>query len=450
MIPLLRSIGFAVMFRVAGATLAICAVMFALVYALLATQSRASLVTTIDTDMAGLVDIYAAEGQGGLIRRLDDRLSLMPRAAEMPYYLLAGPDGRALSGNIARLPALDAGHSGVGTLTLPSGEHILARATRLKNGLTLVTGRSVATRDAALNTVALTFTLALCLIAVSAFWVGLMAAGGLKRRVMAINTVFGNVQNGQLSARIPVSDPGNELDHLAGNVNTMLERLEALITAQRDVTENIAHETRTPLMRLDASLMTAQQNAEDPGMADELEKSRSHIKGILRLFDALLDIASAKARRGDAASLHSINLSVAARSLMDLYQASAEEAGITLESRIADNVCQHGDVMQMSRLMVNLLDNAFKYGGDGGFVRFTLAPGPVITVEDHGDGIPEDERDLVFQRFHRSASGQPGHGLGLALVSAIAARHDLTVRIEDTQPDAPRKGARFIVSAKEV
>lgn len=450
MIPLLRSIGFAVMFRVAGATLAICAVMFALVYALLATQSRASLVTTIDTDMAGLVDIYAVEGPSGLARRLDDRLSLMPRAAEMPYYLLAGPDGRKMSGNIARLPALDAGHSGIGVVSLPSGERILARATRLKNGLTLVTGRSLAVRDAALSRVALIFSLALCLIAVSAFWIGLMTADGLRRRVMTINSVFGNVQNGQLSARIPVSDPGNELDHLAGNVNTMLERIEALITAQRDITENIAHETRTPLMRLDASLMTAQQNAEDPGMADELEKSRNHIKGILRLFDALLDIASAKARRGDAANLHPINLSAAARSLIDLYQASAEEAGITLESRIADNVTQHGDVMQMSRLMVNLLDNAFKYGGDGGFVRFTLAPGPVITVEDHGDGIPETERDLVFQRFHRSASGPPGHGLGLALVSAIAARHDLTVRIEDTQPDATRKGARFIVSSKEV
>ena len=247
MIPLLRSIGFAVMFRVAGATLVICAVMFALVYALLATQSRASLVTTIDTDMAGLVDIYAAEGPSGLAQRLDDRLSLMPRAAEMPYYLLAGPDGRALSGNITRLPALDAGHSGIGVVSLPSGERILARATRLKNGLTLVTGRSVAARDAALNRVALIFSLALCLIAVSSFWIGLKTADGLRRRVMTINSVFGNVQNGQLSARIPVSDPGNELDHLAGNVNTMLERIEALITAC--VASNTVFKSR-PLMMI--------------------------------------------------------------------------------------------------------------------------------------------------------------------------------------------------------
>jgi signal transduction histidine kinase len=442
----LKSIGFDIALKVAAATLVISAAVFAFVYGQIATQSQRAIIITIDTDMAGLVDIYAAEGQAGLIRRLEDRLGLKPQGSEIPYYRLSDAQGRKLSGNLLTPPDLDAARSGTGRFTLPSGEAGLARATRLKGGLELIVGRSATLRDNMLYTVALVFGFALILIAAAAFGVGLWAAERLRRRVGDINTVFQNVQQGQLSARIPVIRPSDELDQLGLNVNVMLERIEALMAAQRDVTDNIAHETRTPLMRLDASLMAAQNHAHDPEMAEELEKSRSQIKGLLRLFDALLDIASAKARRGDTSSLSLIDLSPVAHSLIDLYQGSADEAGLILESEIADNVTLQGDAMQMSRLMVNLLDNAFKYGSDGGYVRFRLTAGPVITVEDHGEGIPEGEREAVFQRFHRGTSDRPGHGLGLALVSAIAARHGLKIRVEDAEPGRMRKGARFVVS----
>ena len=431
--------------RIAAAALVVCVCVFALVYARFADDSYRALLGTLDTDLAGLVDIYDGGDEAKLAAHVNDRLSLSPRNLDRLYYRLEDASGRGLAGNLSALPAMGADRSEARLIRIDA-KPVLVRVTVLKGGLHLAVGRSGVSRAKALSTLLRLFVGASLLIVLAAFAVGLAAAGALKRRVAAIDAALHGVQTGRLSDRVAERPGGDEVDQLGRDVNRMLDRVENLIAAQRDVTDNIAHETRTPLMQLDASLMKALDATRDPRVTAELEKGRDQIRGMLRLYDALLDIATTKGQSGDTASLSEIDLSAVAHSLAELYRASAEEAGLIFAVDIAPGVVCRADAMQMSHLMVNLLDNAFKYGADGGYIGFALQPGPVVTVADRGPGIAPAEREAVFRRYHRTRKGEaPGHGLGLALVKAIATRHALKVRVEDFDAGAASPGARFVV-----
>jgi len=435
--------------QIAAASLVVCLTVFSFIYARYAEESRQALLAMVDTDLAGLVDIYHSGGKDGLSERIEDRLALSGREADAPYYRLEDAGAKTLAGNLKVWPSLDATLSQSGFIKV-SGVKLLARATVLKGGLRLVVGRSAMARQQALTLLVRLFVAASVMIVLLGFLVGRVAAGRIKRRVLAVNDALTKVRQGQLDARVAVGKHGDELNDLSHDVNLMLDRVENLVAAQRDVTDNIAHETRTPLMQLDASLLKALEACHQPVVAEALEKGRGQIRSLLRLYDALLDIAANKGRRGDTASLTEIDLSAVAESLVDLYQASADEAGIQLDARIEPGVVMQADAMQMSHLIVNLLDNAFKYGAAGKYIGFRVSCGPVIVVEDKGPGVGHDDRAAIFQRYNRMASGaSPGHGLGLALVKAIAARHGLTVRVEDFEPGASAPGARFVVTGEE-
>ena len=440
-----RSIALDVALKAAATALLVCAVVFALIYDRFATESRRALLATVDTDLAGLADLYQSEGKPGLAQRIGDRLDLTTRSAESAYYRLEDGAGLLIVGNMRRHDGLNAARSQSAIMD-DGRDRVLVRATLLRGGLRLEVGRSARQRDDALASLLRWFGVASLLIVASAFAVAFVTAARLRRRVAEIDAALCDVQQGRLSARVAECVGGDELDRLGRDVNLMLNRVSALMAAQRDVTDNIAHETRTPLMQLDASLITALEHCQDPKAAQALDKARGQIRGLLRLYDALLDIATTNGQRGDTQGLSDVDLSAVAESLVELYRASAEEAGIELVSEIAPDVLFRADAMQMSHLMVNLLDNAFKYGASGGYIGFRLAHGPVISVEDRGPGIAEAERATIFRRYHRTRNaGPPGHGLGLALVNAIATRHGLMVRVEDFDMDAETPGARFIV-----
>ncbi len=436
--------------RVALATSLVCITVFALVYGGLVHQSRTALQATIDTDIDGLADAYHAQGLPGLRDRLQERLDLAPTAGERPVYLLLDRDNKRLIGN-GVWPNLDASVSQAGIIDQPGldtgNSKILARVTQFKGGVRLMVGRSLRLSDSALGETRLLFLGGLILIAVCAFFIGVFAARSLRSRVATLNAVFDSLHNGDLNARTPISPRNDELDALASHVNLTLDRIERLLRAQREVSDNLAHEVRTPLTALSQRLEDTLALTRDPAAIRNLELAQEQVRTTLRLHDDLLDIASAEAQRGDLRALADIDLSGLARGLCDLYAASAEDAGMTLESRIEDGVTVRANAMQMSRLMVNLFDNALKYGLPGKALRFALTAGPVITLEDEGPGIPDADKQRVFERYQRvgGQTGVTGHGLGLALVAAIAARHNLTVRVEDTTPNELHKGARFIV-----
>lgn len=450
-----KSIFLSLALRVCAATSLVCACVFALVYLGLERHATTSITETIDTDLAGLVDIYASQGQAGLTSHIHDRLDLAPASSERPYYLVLGKTGEKLIGNIEKRPSLDAQSSQTGLIKVANGTSLRARVTKLRGGLSLLVGRSDRLSRDSLTEVRNLFLLALALMILSTFFIAQMAAQKLRLRVKSINEVFDALETGNMPINTPLFDRGDELDQLSTHVNKSLDRIKRLLSAQRDVSDNIAHEARTPIMVIEKHIQTAISHNTHPIISQNLDAAQTQIKSLLRLLDALLDIASAEAQAGNLQNLGEINLSNVARSLSELYTASAEEAGIDFICDIQDNVVMRADAMQMSRLLVNLFDNAFKYGSSGKNIHFTLTSGPYITIEDKGPGIADQDKITVFERYRRATSTRTkGHGLGLALVKAIAMRHGLSIRVEDAQNHdtsnpqdyAKNRGARFILS----
>jgi len=399
---------------------------------------RTDALRTVDTDMTGLVDVMAAGGAPELERRIADRIALDPRDGEAPLYFLAGPDGRRLAGNLPALPAIDAAHSAAGDIPVGDGMAV-ARATRLRGGITLVVGRSLLPAERLATRLWRAFTWTALAVALGSLVVGRLAAERIRRRVAALNDAFDRFDRGDVSARAGRRGRDDEIGRLTAYVDEHLERIQQLLLSQRQISDNIAHELRTPLMHLDNRLVRALEQAPPPAVVAEIEAARSDIRMVVSLFDGLLDIALAEA--GAPAPSALADLSEVAADVAELYEASAEEGGIDLIVRIAPNVTLRGEAMQLARMIANLLDNALKYAPAGSRVRLEVATGPRLIVEDNGPGVPEEDRERIFQRFLRSRqSSTNGHGLGLALVRVIAMRHGLIARVEDARP-----GARFVI-----
>jgi signal transduction histidine kinase len=401
-----------------------------------ARTTEADTLRTVDTDLAGLVDVAAQGGAIELKKRITDRLAVVSKSDAQAWYLLLDGEGGRITGNIAPAPSLDTATSESGRVVL-DGEPVLLRATRLKGGLSLYVGRSLAPAERLDRELRARLLVAGAVAVLAALGIGLLTARGLARRVGRVNAAFRRFEDGDLAARVAAGS-GDEIGRLGDHVDRHLARIAELLAVQREISSNIAHELRTPLAHLDTRLRRALDATDDPALMAELDRARADIRSIVSLFDALLDIALGEA--GDPAARGTVDLSEVAGDLADLYAASAEEAGLDFQARIAPGVTMRGDRMQLTRLIANLLDNACKFVPAGERVRLIVEEGPVITVEDSGPGVPEADRELIFRRFGRSRSGAHGHGLGLALVKVIATRHGLATRVEDAGP-----GARFVV-----
>ncbi|MBB3861884.1 signal transduction histidine kinase [Novosphingobium hassiacum] len=417
------------------------AVLFAVTTITIRGQTRNALSATVSTDVAGLIDIYATAGRAELLRRIDDRQDVVSLEGRRSHYLVADGAGRRISGDITRWPALSAALSEEGYVTLADGTQVYAQGAKLAPDLQLLVAREYDRDHAALLVLSAVF------LGVGAGIVGAVAlvawvtARHLARRMDAVNAALGAAADGR-AANFPTRRRGgDEIDEMASHGARLLARQAQLLKAYKQVSEHVAHEVRTPLMHLDSRLGEAMRDhPEAPG--GPIGESRDDIRGITSMLDSLLDIASAESRRGELAGLAEFDLTALVTSLADLYEDSAEDAGLTLVTAIAPGVTLLGERMQITRLLSNLLDNAIKYVPEDGQIRLTLTHGPRIVIEDDGPGIPHDQRDRIFERFVRATApgDRPGHGLGLALSRAIAERHGLVLRLGD----APR-GAQFIL-----
>ena len=402
-------------------------------------QERTALSNTIDTDIAGLVDVLAQGGPAELARRINDRTAFAATGSPAAYYRLTNAKSGLLTGNLGRPPAVDASVSPLTAISV-EGDDVLIRTTRLRGGYVLIVGRSLAPTTAVLDGLARLFLLAAIPAALLSFFTGPLLARRLQRRIASVNTTFAQFERGDLSARTAMSAGGEEIGKLAAYVDRHLANIEKLLKSQREITDNIAHELRTPLVHLDTRLLRALSASDEGPVSEELHDARADVRSIVSLFDTLLDLALAESRGGLGSNMVDFDLSECAADIAELYSASAEDHGLEFTTRLTPDVNMRGEAMSMARLIANLLDNAFKYVPSGGHVRLTVATGPRIVVDDDGPGIPNGLRDRVFQRFNQARTGGEGHGLGLALVRVIAARHGLIARYEDASP-----GARFIV-----
>jgi signal transduction histidine kinase len=258
------------------------------------------------------------------------------------------------------------------------------------------------------------------------------------------------IMAGDLTGRLPVIGSGDEFDRLALNLNGMLTRIESLMRGLKEVTDNVAHDLKTPLTRLrnrcEAALRSAKSEAE---FRKVLEQTIEESEGLIRTFDALLMIARAESgevREGMA----EFDAAEVARDVSELYEPLAEDKGLTLEVEAKQRAAVKGNRELLSQALANLVDNAIKYAapvekppgavnGKRSGIKVTAdaeADRIVLTVSDRGPGIPSDDRSRVMDRFVRLERSRslPGSGLGLSLVSAVARLHGGELRLEDNAP----------------
>jgi signal transduction histidine kinase len=258
------------------------------------------------------------------------------------------------------------------------------------------------------------------------------------RRVEAVSHTASEIIHGDLGKRVPLSGSGDEFDQLAANLNEMLDQIERLMAGMRQVTDNIAHDLRTPLSRLRSRLELTLLGVPDAERyAEALRQTIAEADDLLATFSALLTIAEAES--GARGAPDELDLAEIVRSAGELYEPSAEEKGLRLTCVAQGAVPARGDRHLLSQAAANLLDNAIKYTPPGGHVeiRATSLDGTAaIEVADSGPGIPPEQREAVQEPFVRleSSRSTPGNGLGLSLVRAVAKRHGGRLEIADNAP----------------
>lgn len=405
--------------------------------------NRQALERAVDVDLAGMIDIYASGDEQELAKRIKDRLAFQPRDGDSAHYLLADAQGRRIAGDLRTWPGLHAGTSEAADMHIDGAGQAFARSTQLAPNLRLLVAHEYRDLSGLLRQVALVFLTGGVLAVLAVALGGWMAAHRLAGRLERINAAFRQPDEAALEELARGSAGRDEIDELTSHSGNALRRLKRLAAAHRETTDHVAHEMRTPLMHLDNRLVKALAATPDSETASRIADARAEIRGIIRMLESLLDIAASEARRGDRHGLSPVDMSVLTTRLGELYADSAEDSGHTLQIDIEPGVVIEGEEMQLTRLVTNLLDNAFKYVPPGGTVWLKLSAGPRLVVGDDGPGIPDDQRESIFEKFSRGRSrvGTEGAGLGLALCRAIAERHHLEIALLPTE-----KGACFEVS----
>ena len=411
----------------------------------------------IDAEINGLSEQYA---QGG-IRRLVEVINRRTREPGSSLYLVTAFNGDVLAGNIATLPAGVLAKPGIVETTYRrQGESeemhsALARIFVIRSGgFRLMVGRDLEERDRLRAVLRQSLVTSLLYIVGIGMIGGLFLATRVLKRVDAMNATARTIMAGDLSGRLPIAGTRDELDRLAENLNAMLERIGELMAGMKEVSDNIAHDLKTPLTRLRARAEEALRTRSDPtDLRAALEKTIEESDSLIRIFNALLMIARAEAGSHSEA-MSDLDAGEIAGGIGELYEPSAEEAGAILSVHTQPGLAFRGHRELVGQAVANLLDNALKHGAaidaDGQPARAEVEVSArrsddhvEIVIADRGPGIATADRNRVVDRFVRleGARSRPGSGLGLSLAAAVARLHDGKLRLEDNQP-----GLRVVLS----
>jgi signal transduction histidine kinase len=415
--------------------------------------------TTVNAEISEIDAIYTRRGLRGLDYTIRNR-SLRPGAN---LYLITNPTGQALGGNVGSLaPGVMAslGWSETAYRRLDdqdTGDHrALVYVTQLSNGFRLLVGRDLEERRRLFGIVAHAAQWSVLVVIVLGIGGGIFVARRVLQRIDAMTGTTQRIMAGDLSGRLPVGRSGDELDRLAENLNAMLERIEALMVGLKEVSDNIAHDLKTPLTRLRnrAEEALASSGSEVEYRA-ALERTIEESDGLIRTFNALLMIARAESGQARG-NMDDFDAADVAKGIHELYEPLAEDDGMTLHVKTATApVRLHGNRELISQALANLVENAIKYGKPLAAVQ-PLSAGAaaaanskeiliearrdgdqvLLSVTDHGPGIPASDRKHAVERFVRleASRTQPGSGLGLSLASAVATLHGGELRLDDAHP----------------
>ena len=381
----------------------------------------------------GLIRDYQAIGPEVLL----DAARVSARRDALLLVLVQTAGGQALAGRIDGAPAALRGFA---TLRTPGEPALRALGALLPGGINLIVAARLSAAEDAARALAWTPLAAALGAGALALLLGFVAARALERRLASVSTVARLVTAGDLSHRLPQTGRGDEFDRLVVTVNGMLERIEALMAAQRQVTDDIAHDLRGPLQRL-------RQMLEAAGDGPVLAAAIVELDTVLDTFAALLRIARAEAGAG---ARQDLDLSGLVAGVADAYAPVAEEAERQFTLEITPGLRLRGDAALLQRMLANLLDNALAHGA--GAITVALRDGPVLVVADEGPGVPEAEHEIVLRRFGRldRSRATAGTGLGLALVQAAAQAHQGTIALGASRPDGTGLEVRIDLSAARV
>jgi signal transduction histidine kinase len=438
---LLRTSSFRLTLLYAGLFGASVLILFAVIYWATGLYMTNSLDAAVDSDLTELQGDFHSGGSAALTARIEGRVRQMPDGPM--YYLLQARGGKVLAGN---LPAFHGGRGWFdlmvpgsdprdGTRTLALRAHGLV----LPGGDYLMVGVDAFPREEMHELILRAFGWGALITLVLAFGGGALISGGLLRRIETISRAARDIMDGDFTRRIPDRGTDDEFDRLVSSLNAMLDRMERSMESVRQVSNDIAHDLRTPLTRLRQRLERAQHRARSlAAWQDAAAGSIAEMDAILETFGALLRIAqieSGLARRHFAR----VDLSELLHTLAEVYQPMADDRDQRFTAEIAAGLAVWGDRELLAQMLANVIENAMKHSPPGAAIGLcaTASPSAVeVVVADSGPGIPAAERDRVFRRFYRleSSRSTPGSGLGLSLVAAIAALHQVGIELMDNDP----------------
>ena len=398
----------------------------------------------IEADIADLSERF----QKGGIPSLARRVAVLSRDPRLSIYLLVDPDGRPMAGNLNKIPDLQ--ETGDGwhefeflriTNNLEEMHAARAKSFTLPQGFYLLVGRDVEEfkkfGDVILN--AMIYGLGLTIF--FGLFGGVVISRNFTRRIDSINRTSSDIMAGDLSRRIPLKGSGDEIDQLGMNLNLMLGRIESLMDGMRDVTDNIAHDLRSPINRLRNRLeVTLMKPASSEVYKNVLQETIAEADELLAVFNALLSVAQLEAGARDIKK-EKLDVIDLIKQAVEFMEPAGEEIGVSFQLDLPDApILINAARPLMSQALINLIDNALKYGhADTPIISVGLTKSNdilTIYVADNGPGIPPSDMSRVTERFVRldASRNRPGSGLGLSLVSAIVQRHGGMLRLHQNFP----------------
>lgn len=405
-------------------------------------ETRAAIVT----DIGNMQDWYDLHGIKEVVRILEHRTGV----TQNHFYLLVDDQGRKVAGNIKELPRETTPKFGLIKFEIPHEQlalteistrpesieyDILAKIHRFDNGFQLLVGRDVDDVEITQELVGILAWICLVvliLVMIANFFMSLYVV----RRVNHIAITAGHImETGDLSQRIQMNNQWDDLSYLARVLNHMLASIEKLVEGIKQVSDNIAHDLRSPVTRLQHRI---EKIPTDKPITDlERQKLLQESQGLLAMFNGLLRIAEVESGKYSLEMQH-VELKDLIQDVVELFEPVAQEKGLTIKTDLTPHT-HRIDRDLLFQALINLLENALKFTPHGGEITLTLSSRygrTAIIVSDTGPGISDTDKVKVFRRFYRvdSSRNTPGYGLGLSLVKAIVEYHEGIMTLEDNTP----------------
>lgn len=393
----------------------------------------------LNLEIRGLKERYEETGLNGLTQLIRERIRKQPPSGST-IYLLANFRYNRIIGNLDRWPRGQERGDGFLDFELEDTRfdpqpvvHVRARSFMLDGGFRLLVGRGIEDLLVARNQVMWTLGWGIGIMVLLGVVGSILMSRGMLRRIDQITATSEKIVSGDLSRRVPTHGTGDDFDRLSEQLNRMLDQIESLLESVRRISDNIAHDLKTPLTRLRNRLELMQESS--PDVEPHLEVAIKEADGLLSTFNALLRIARIEtdARREGFSDL---DLAAMLTDVVDLYEPLAEEKEQTLTLDILHEPHILADRDLIFQAVANLLDNAVKYTPERGEIKVVLDAATErawITVVDNGPGIPSSMHEKVVQRFFRmdTSRNEAGNGLGLSMVAAVCKLHGARLQFEN-------------------